>query len=153
MHLRTCVIASALVLLAAGCVVGSKSDRKSRLNYLNGEHYRADVVVSGVPVLIERRAVNTHISGHAVVKGSRFHEPALRFEELVLYSDAIEVSRTRTDQHGAFAFCEGLEAGTYRIAPADERYRGEVAVVVDSYREENVVLRLEPCADGAAPHP
>lgn len=153
MHLRTFLIVSALALLAAGCVVGPESDRKSRLNYLNGEHYRADVVLHGVPVLIERRTVNTRISGHAVVKGSRFHEPTLRFEELVLYSDAIEVSRTRTDEHGAFAFCEGLKTGTYRIAPADERYRGEVAVVVDSYIEENVVLRLEPRADGAPSHP
>lgn len=153
MHIPRCLIVSSLALLAAGCAVGPESDRRSRLNYLNGEHYRAQVLVSGIPVLIERRAVLTHITGHAVVKGSRFHEPALRFEELVLYSDTIEVSRTRTDQHGAFGFSQELEDGTYRIAPADVRYRGEVAVVVDSYHEENVVLRLAPRDDGAAPHP
>src|SRR5690606_29651571 len=57
------LLALTLLALPAACITGPDEEPKSSLEYLNGERYRGDNTVGGIPLTIERRPQATTISG------------------------------------------------------------------------------------------
>ena len=132
---------------ASACVTGPETEPKSKLNYLNGDHYKATNTLGGgipIPITIERQVVATTIEGQAVIDRSELYQPALKFADVALLHGTDELARVTTDQNGRFSFSLELGNGTYRVHAANDEFVGDVKVVVTEYQIKNVVLKVTP---------
>ena len=142
-----------LLIAAAACVTGPEKEPKSKLNYLNGDHYKATNQIGGIPLTIERQQVNVTIEGEALIDRSELYQPALRFTELVLLKGSEELARVTTDNNGRFTFSHDLPNGTYRIKADTKDYVGDVKVVVVDYQVKNVMLKVRLAGASTGPAP
>ena len=148
-------------LVGASCAYGPKTEKKSKLNYLSGEHYEgtgpkvADVpvvkdmpevrdtpVVETIPLFYKRKVVPTVIKGTVVVDEFR----PLKYKNLLLLQGDTVILKTTTDHVGAFKFSGSLPNGQYLIKVEDERYNGEQPITVDKYEIESVLVKAAESA-------
>jgi hypothetical protein len=133
-----------LISILSACVTDTEStEKKSALNYLNGEHYQATSFIGPVPVGIERRMVSTKISGQAFIMRTGIYQPPLRDSVVVLMEGNSELQREDTDHNGHFEFVLDLASGSYTIRADASPYVGEVNIKVDSYEVRKVVLQVK----------
>ena len=132
-----------LILFLISCVSGPETEKKSPLNYLNGEHYEAGgVTLGGIPLSVRRRVVPVTIKGHVVVSKENF-ETRSRWTRLALFKDDVLVTRFQSDEKGRFMVKRDLPSGSYEIRPVDDKkYTGNQLLLVNSY-EHNVKVTLK----------
>lgn len=121
---------------------GESTEPKSKWNYLNGEHYQSVGQVGPVPVVIEKRAKPTLISGRTVLtQSSQYYERPLKDIELVLLRGDVVLARSRTDEKGQFSFAGDFANGHYDITLDSKHYRGQWRIQVKDYEMKNLTLR------------
>ncbi|MBF0363180.1 MAG: hypothetical protein HQK49_19315 [Oligoflexia bacterium] len=142
-----------LSIIIVSCAYGPKQEKKSPLNYLNGEHYQSRVAVpvpiAGVPVpipvVVERIEKNTVINGNVFLRNSdQFGDSdyPIRFQKILLQKDSVTLAETTTNNDGAFSFSTPLANGTYTLVMANEKYTIEkkINVNIQSYSSEKVEM-------------
>ena len=127
-------------LFTVSCAIGPDSERKSKLNYLSGEHYESTVNMGGVvPIVVQSKKVNTTIAGTVLLNE---YNP-LKFTTLLLQNNNKTILETRTDNKGLFKFNGYLENGEYVIKTYMEKYALEKTIKVDKYKIEGLLFKIE----------
>lgn len=134
-----------LVLVApTACITGPDEEPKSNLEYLNGERYRGNNSVGGIPLTIERRPKATTISGKAREQrsgdGHDLYHPPVRFARLVLEKDGKVVAAATTDEAGNFSFQGSFPDGPYLLRIDSALFTGEKLVRVEGYEVPSIAL-------------
>ncbi|MGE3973503.1 MAG: hypothetical protein AB7F59_03145 [Bdellovibrionales bacterium] len=129
------------LLALSACARGPKTEKKSPLNYANGEHYQQTANILGVPVL-ERVEKQTKIKGQVIVKGQPFNTP-LRFQKMALKNKDNVVLKTSTNSEGIFEFTGEIPNGFYRVELVSERYKAAAEVHVTAYENKDLLLVVE----------
>lgn len=122
-----------IFILLTSCVHGPKAERKSVLNYLNGQHYSQSANVLGVPV-IQRQSVVTTVSGTVLFDAGGLPFPVKNQHILILNAKGTAVAAAFTADDGSFQLRGILENGTYRLYLNSTKYEGELRFRVDSYQ-------------------
>jgi len=147
--------------LTQSCAYGPKTEKKSRLNYLSGEHYEGQgptvsdlpgvkdmqevrdyPFMEGIPLFYKRKEVPTVITGTVVIDEFR----PLKYKSLELLLDGNVILKTITDHVGAFKFSGMLPNGQYLIKIEDENFASEQPVTVDQYEVDNVLVKARVIA-------
>ena len=125
-----------LAFLFSSCAYGPKTERKSPLNHLNGEHYQTPTVKVISPLLIlrnKRKDKPSKIEGAVVVKGELFDSP-LRYIQIGFFNkDNQQLFTTTTDNAGNFSHESVVKNGTYKLRILGSKYKGEIKVIIESY--------------------
>lgn len=128
-----------LIIISSGsCTVGPDYERKSRLNYLSGEHYESRSRVGPVPLILEGKNVKTVIEGAITVN----EYTPLRFTRLLLQKDNQTILETTTSQNGLFEFTDYLPNGNYLIKIDSPTLRWEEEIKVDKYELKNLHFNI-----------
>lgn len=134
---------SLIVLLFSACsVIGPQTEKKSSLNYLSGEHYKAKSTLGGViPVVVERVKKDTVINGNCFFRlaNDNFKYP-VKFQKIGIFKGTKQVGYINTDTHGKFSLHSYLVNGTYTLKIISSHYLGEASVKVSSYMINNIDL-------------
>lgn len=136
--------------LIVGCASDStKEPPKSKLNYLNGEHYGTNVNLQqpGIPILpegIKRESKNSTISGSVVAKDGLIFAP-LNHQTLALFdSKGKRMAKIMSGAGGAFQFQGAFPNGTYTIQILSKKYKGQIAIDLASYEMKDLKLVVKP---------
>jgi len=127
-----------MILGLCDCIHGPKTEKKSPLNYLNGDHYQEEGRIFSVPVL-ERKTVLTKIRGQVMFDLKPVGEP-LRFQKIGLYLGENKIFETTSDQYGRFEFRESIANGSYRLILMSEKYQGSTPLEVTKYEIGGIEL-------------
>ncbi len=131
---------SILSLLLSSCASGPKSEKKSSLNYLSGDHYQSDVTAGSIPLSVKRVRKNTTLSGKCFFKqGDGFKYP-VKFVRINILEDGRTLGSTTTDGSGNFTLSSYLENGAYQLSVDSKKYRGSIPVKVEKYEYKGLEL-------------
>lgn len=130
-------------IILVGCVYGPKQERKSPLNYLNGEHYEVNEYTAGNQLVLpvaKKKAKATHIRGALFVKEGILPVP-LKFQVLVLTNKDGEIlAETTSDSSGQFQFSEVLKNGDYLIQIQADKYEAKFPIDVQAYEINDLIV-------------
>lgn len=131
------------LFLLAGCVTEEK-EPESKLEYLNGEKYKANspVSVGPVPVAtsIERASKATTITGKVVVGEDALYKRPVRYERIELVRAGSVVATTSTDEDGSFTIMAELPNGSYELRLVSKTWRGSRPITLKGYELKDVEL-------------
>lgn len=128
--------------LLSSCVYGPKSERKSPLNYLSGDHYETSRTGSDqyiIPV-VKKKEKPTRIEGAVSVKAGMFATPLRHLNLVLLKPNGTQVHEFSTDSEGKFSFSAHLKNGSYQLKIKSEKYSGSLSFEVKSYEVSNLSL-------------
>ncbi|MDH3976702.1 MAG: hypothetical protein OEV42_20765 [Deltaproteobacteria bacterium] len=128
-----------ITLSTISCAVGPDTEKKSKLNYLSGEHYEGQGRVGPFPVYVERKKVRTLLEGYITVN----EYTPLGHTKLLLQKDNKTILETRTTQKGLFKFHDYLENGKYIIKINSELLEWQEEIKVDSYELKDLHFNIE----------
>jgi len=126
-------------MVTISCAVGPESEKKSKLNYLSGEHYKSTVSVGALPVIIQGNEVSTKIEGRILLTE---YNP-LKFRKLLLQRDNETILETTTDYNGSFKFSGYLTNGEYKIIADSNSINFEAPLSVDRYEIKGLLFIIE----------
>lgn len=132
-----------LIYIVTSCTYGPTQEKKSSLNYLNGEHYRSVVTGLGAPIVIERVEKNTVIKGECFFsKSDNFgqYEYPIKFQKILLNDDKITIGEATTDDKGRFVFTLPLVNGSYTLLIVGDGYRLEKKINITGYALDGVKI-------------
>ncbi|MBF0297364.1 MAG: hypothetical protein HQK51_01505 [Oligoflexia bacterium] len=144
-----------LLTFVFSCAYGPQQEKKSTLNYLNGEHYqsRANALIPiqignfispvPVPFVVERIEKNTVIKGVAFLRQvDQFgnYDLPIRFQKIILLKENITICETTSNNEGFFSFSAPLNNGIYTIKLSNDKFNIEKNINVNSYSLEKVEL-------------
>lgn len=134
-------------LICAGCVTGPDAERKSPLNYLNGEHYSANsaAVHSGpaaIPVL-KRKSKATTIKGMVHLLSDTIPQPIKGAKVSIIDSKGESLASTISRADGRFEIQETLDNGMYYIVASFKGIENKQQMSVSSYLIENIIIDLK----------
>ena len=138
-----------VALLAASCVYGPKSERKSALNHLNGENYetgKTGGVDSLVVPVVKRKEKLTRIYGR-VIERSGISETPIKVVKVKLVGNGPPLE-AMTDINGEFQITGEIKNGSYRLQLISERYRADQSLDVSSYEVGPVLIAVDRPAGG-----
>ena len=143
-----------LGLILCHCAYGPKTEKKSPLNYLSGEHYEnggaaAANVSTGSgnpsPVVIpflRRKEVATHIRGQVLLAAQPFPIP-LKFQKVILMRKNERVAEGMTDSTGSFLIGGNLPNGEYTLLLESNTYGGSSSLEIKSYEANSINIMAE----------
>lgn len=126
-----------LFFILNACAYGPTQEKKSPLNYLNGEHYEQSANIFGVPV-IERKTKNTKISGKI-----QMDDPFAKLShetQLSLISNSQIISTVQANTSGSFQFQGTFPNGDYLIRATAPLLSGEVSIKVNDYDIKDILV-------------
>lgn len=130
--------------LLSSCVYGPKAERKSTLNYLNGENYETTAQAGGdaaVIPIVKRKEKLTHISG-VVLIGDGVAATPVKNLSITLYDAKKKVLKNvYTDEDGKFTIADELKNGEYLAKITDDKYAGQTIIDVNSYNPDGIVIK------------
>lgn len=126
----TCVLSS--------CAYGPAQEKKSPLNYLNGEHYDQSVNINSLPVLGKQKEKDTIISGKLEMDDAFSRLP--NKVELALVSNGKTILTSHTNAAGIFSFQGNLINGKYLLKASSSQFSGEKLIDVDAYKVDVLVV-------------
>jgi hypothetical protein len=154
---RTSATTIAAIFLFSACVYGPKAERKSPLNYLNGENYESSPQGPDkmVVVMAKRKDRTTRLRGRVVRKEGLVEVPVKQARVTLSNAEKATVAEARTDLNGEFALAGVIPNGRYRIAAESEWRSGTKAdgikeermlmtqtIDVNAYEIDNIIIRL-----------
>jgi hypothetical protein len=126
-------------LIVSSCAYGPTQEKKSALNYLNGEHYDRSAVIFGVPV-IERKTKETVISGRI-----QMDDPFAKIPgdvQLSLMSGEKIISTAHAGKSGIFKLQGVFSDGDYLLKAISTSLAGVVSLKINSYQMNDVLIVL-----------
>jgi hypothetical protein len=124
-------------IILTSCAYGPTQEKKSSLNYFNGEHYEQSAIIFGVPVL-ERKTKETVISGKIQMDDPFAKLPA--DVELSLISDDKKILTTHAHNFGSFEFQGIISNGAYSLKAIASHLSGEILININSYKITDVII-------------
>ncbi len=138
-------LSGVVMAMTSGCVYGPKAERKTPLDYLNGENYETSATggIDHVVVpLIKRKEKSSRITGR-VLQGEGISQIPLRNLRLGLFArEGSMIQEATTDNSGNFVFVGVFHNGQYRIQILSTKYVAEQSFDLTSYAVDNLVLRV-----------
>jgi hypothetical protein len=138
--------------LTIGCVTGPEAERKSALNYLNGEHYSAagtQILVDPAPAFpalftpLKRKEKKTVISGTVVLATESIPLP-LRGVKVELFDEQQKlIAEALTQVDGRFEIAEFIANGSYTLHASYKTSSGKSAVTISGYEVAGLFLQLD----------
>ena len=152
-----------LLLFTSSCIVGPKSERKSKLSYLNGELYENSNSgsvsigpVRNIPVikrsrsnsiislpLTTRKNKRTSISGSLNLIINGLPSPLNRQELIIKDTKGMIVAKTFSHSDGSFKINKVLTNGSYTISIKSNHYKGSTSFEIISYEIKNLNLLVK----------
>lgn len=128
------------LFFVGSCMQGPKTEKKSKLNYLSGEHFKATDSLNIIPTVVTRREVPSTISGYLLYKTANIPLP-LGNKDITLINNKGEVlSKSKTLSDGSFIIKHVLNNGTYTLQISDESYKMKQKISLSGYELKNLNL-------------
>ena len=127
-----------LLFVLVSCSTGTKKGGSS-LNYLNGEHYKADVHSGVLPYSVSKVRKSTLISGKIYYIKDDFKYP-LRLTKVLLMKNNSLVASLSSDNYGEFSLKERLSDGNYQLKIESEKFAGSKNITLKGFKVADVFL-------------
>ena len=132
--------------LLSACVYGPKAERKSPLNYLNGEHYEQspEFAFKNPAPILKRKDKETEIKGIVQLDAKPLPQPINRATVTLKDSSGKKIADTTTNVNGGFKLHAKIHNGRYSLEVSSRKYYDKKYFTVDKYNIENLIITIDP---------